>query len=144
MVRKVCFKATSKQLNAKVLELCFLCFWCQKVLYLYQNDSDFKLSTAQGVRGQLDLHEPDAWSRTVDQGYETACWKQVINIIIRQFYKEDLEVLYSSSTTFARRAGRRWRTCYVLHSLQFWGQSCICQEEPLDKKAYGNRWYSST
>lgn len=36
-----------------------------------------------------------------------------------QFYKEELEVLYSSSITFAYRVGRDWGTCYFYVPLSF-------------------------
>lgn len=36
-----------------------------------------------------------------------------------QFYKEELEVLYSSSNTFAYRAARHWGMCYFYIPLSF-------------------------
>lgn len=54
-----------------------------------------------------------------DQGCKAAYWKQVTSIIIRQFYREELEVLYSSSTIFAYRAGRHWGMCYFYIPLSF-------------------------
>lgn len=114
------FKAVSKQLNAKALHFCFLCFWCQKGLYLYENVSDFTLSTAQDAHGQLDLHQPDDWSRTQGSRMQGSLLKASHKHHHQaQFYKEELEVLYSSSTTFAYRAGRLWGMCYFYIPLSF-------------------------